>query len=152
MTEPIALPPQHGMTTQPKAPTQAELEAAVQLAHYSVSMGVTYEDAGRFRKVVGLDLAKDPEPVYGWEDVQTGAIRMATETPFTAESILGLMGSLRARRWEPLHWSPVVYLGQADRELNWRLNQRMQGKDPGQPVNWPGLELALERQQRRNRP
>lgn len=24
-------------------------------------------------------------------------------------------------------------------ELKWRLNQRLQGEDPGQPVNWRGL-------------
>lgn len=29
--------------------------------------------------------------------------------------------------------------GSAKDELRWRLNERLQGRDPGQPKNWPGL-------------
>lgn len=120
----VDLPPQQGQTTKP--PTLEQLHIGMDISRYHAN------------------------PVYAWEDVQTGAVRMATNpdhnparNPLTFEALQEAIRTLHARRWQPQHWSPLVYLGSADRELNWRLNQHAQGNDPGPPVNWPGLELAL---------
>lgn len=54
--------------------------------------------------------------------------------------VAGVGTELNALGWESIgpyitganyHWHPQD-------ELLWRLNNRQQGKDPGQPVNWKG--------------
>lgn len=37
-------------------------------------------------------------------------------------------------------WTRIGYVTAGPRqELIWRLNQRLKGKDPGQPIHWKGI-------------
>lgn len=105
----------------------------------------------QFRQARGVDLASSPTPIHVTIDdagFYHAAERATQTTPLTAASIISAMQHLRQRhhgQQEPLnHWAKWAFYG-ADRELLVRLNARLRGEDPGQPVNWPGLEEAQRR-------
>lgn len=64
----------------------------------------------------------------------TSAVYLApvgTEHPITVADL---------ERWkERIRRYPIGYTTSSRDELLWRLNTSLQGRDPGQPVNWKGL-------------
>lgn len=147
--------------TNPKPPTVADLNAGVDISMNITNADYKFAKGGRLGGPthVGVDLVEGSAPVYAMVD--NGRVYVQPDKahrPLSNAAIVDYLAALRQLNQPRLFkdWSFSnelnLYMGGATRELKRRLNDRLQGKDPGQPVNWPGLERVLEQQQRKDWP
>lgn len=98
-----------------------------------VEQSMTVVPDPQFRQMWGVDLARDAAPVAF---IDNGGFYHAAPSAALL-SRMDLLNELNL-------WAGLYSYG-PDVELMARLNQRLRGEDPGQPVNWPGLEEAQRR-------